>query len=150
MRDVRDAICRLDLHILTDDNGDPWFVAKDVCDILGFAKPADSVRGLDDDEKQTVKIKSHNMRGNPMATVINESGLYSLILRSRKPEAKAFKKWITAEVLPSIRKRGMYATEQTVESMLNAPDTMIQTLTVEIISYFSASTKATKSKSKTA
>ena len=141
---MRDAICRLDLHTLTDDNGDPWFIAKDVCEILGLDNVTKALYGLDDDEKNTVTI-GKGIRGNPNRTIINESGLYSLILRSRKPEAKAFKKWVTAEVLPSIRKRGMYATEQTVESMLNDPDTMIQTLTVEIIPYFSASTKAMKS-----
>lgn len=96
-----------DLRTLTDEAGEPWFVAKDVCDVLGIKDQAQSVRYLDDDEKNTLSIKQGN-RGNPMTTIINESGLYSLILRSRKPEAKAFKKWITSEVLPSIRKKGGY------------------------------------------
>ncbi len=144
MRDVRDAICRLDLHTLTDDNGDPWFVAKDVCEILGTR--TNNLRSVLDEDEIDVMPNDYTVGIKGKAPlIINESGLYSLILRSRKPEAKAFKKWVTAEVLPSIRKRGMYATEQTVESMLNDPDTMIQTLTVEIIPYFSASTKATKS-----
>lgn len=93
------------LRVVTRD-GEPWFIAKDVCDSLGFDKPADAVRGLDEDEKGT-----HIMRGtpgNPDKTIISEAGLYSLILRSRKPEAKAFKRWITHEVLPSIRKHGAY------------------------------------------
>ncbi|WMW65698.1 BRO family protein [Nitratidesulfovibrio liaohensis] len=101
--------------IMKDD--EPWFVAKDVCDALELVV-SNSVRYLDDDEKITLS----NKQGNPRAgiphnyTIINESGLYSLILRSRKPEAKAFKKWVTAEVLPSIRKTGGYIVARPDES----------------------------------
>lgn len=87
-------------------DGEPWFVAGDVSDALGYRDAHNMVRILDDDEKGT-----HNMStpsGSQEMLVINESGLYSAILRSRKPEAKAFKKWVTAEVLPAIRKHGMY------------------------------------------
>jgi prophage antirepressor-like protein len=88
--------------------GEPWFVAKDVCDVLNIR--TDTVNAiLDDDEfsnTNTIGIKIDNV--NRGLTVINESGLYSLVLRSRKPEAKRFKKWITSEVLPSIRKNGGY------------------------------------------
>ncbi len=96
---------------------DPWFVAKDVCDALGLLV-GNSVRHLDDDEKITLP----NKQGNPRAgiphnyVIINESGLYSLILRSRKPEALRFKKWITSEVLPSIRKTGGYIVARPDES----------------------------------
>lgn len=89
---------------------DPWFVGKDVCECLGLENVSEALRGLDEDEKITLS----NPDGNPKAgiphqmNVISESGLYSLILRSRKPEAKAFKRWVTHEVLPSIRKTGHY------------------------------------------
>lgn len=85
----------------------PWFVAKDVCDALGFSDAHAGTRHLDEDEKMTVKLTAIS-KTNPQALIINESGLYSLILRSRKPEAKRFKKWVTSEVLPSIRKTGQY------------------------------------------
>lgn len=92
--------------MITKDN-EPWFVARDVCDGLGFANGAFPTRYLDDDEKNTLSIEQ-GIPGNPRHVCINESGLYSLILRSRKPEAKTFKKWVTSEVLPAIRKDGMY------------------------------------------
>lgn len=104
---------------------EPWFVAKDVCDALGI--DTNHVReSLDDDEVNTLRIAEG--KGNPNKTIVSEAGLYSLIMRSRKPEAKAFRRWVTHEVLPSIRSHGMYATPQTVEQMLNDPDTMIATL----------------------
>lgn len=84
----------------------PWFVASDVCDALGYADVSMTVRKLDDDEKGTRLICTPS--GEQGMLVINESGLYSLILRSRKAEAKRFKKWVTAEVLPAIRKTGAY------------------------------------------
>ena len=92
---------------VTDQNGEPWFIAKDVCDILGFSDTNAGTRHLDEDEKMTVNLTGISPT-NPMVTLINESGLYSLILKSRKPEAKAFKKWVTKDVLPSIRKHGGY------------------------------------------
>lgn len=96
-----------DLTVLTDPDGNVWLVAKEVCDVLGL-EPRDSVRYLDDDEKSYVsRIHIGYAPGKDMLS-INESGLYSLILRSRKPEAKAFKKWVTSEVLPEIRKTGGY------------------------------------------
>lgn len=94
------------LRVLMKD-GDPWFVAKDVCDAVALGNTTEALRGLDEDERNTVRNPEGN-RGNPNVTIINESGLYSLILRSRKPEAKAFKKWITSVVLPTLRKDGMY------------------------------------------
>ena len=84
-----------------------WFVAKDVCDILEIANSRDAISALDGDEKNTVGI-SDGKRGNPNMTIISESGLYTLIMRSNKPEAKKFRKWVTSEVLPSIRRTGRY------------------------------------------
>ena len=86
--------------------GEPWFVAKDVCDILKLTNSRKATAGLDDEEKG-VTI-SDTPGGQQSLTIINESGLYSLIMQSRKPQAKAFKKWVTSEVLPSIRKYGYY------------------------------------------
>lgn len=86
--------------------GQPWFVAKDVSDVLGFRMASDMVRSLDEDEKGTHTIQTPG--GNQTLTVISESGLYSSILKSRKPEARQFKRWITHEVLPAIRKTGGY------------------------------------------
>ncbi|MBZ9665739.1 hypothetical protein H3221_013360 [Pseudomonas sp. LMG 31766] len=86
-------------------DGEPWFYAMDVCSAVGLSDTNKALLGLDDDEKREHEQYSGSGR-KPL--LINESGLYSLILRSRKPEAKAFKKWVTAEVLPAIRKYGMY------------------------------------------
>lgn len=86
---------------------DPWFVAADVCTVLDIKNPRDAIKILDDDERSTVEISDG--AGGPERNIINESGLYALILRSNKPEAKRFRKWVTSEVLPSIRKTGMYA-----------------------------------------
>lgn len=85
----------------------PWFVARDISDILGFGRSQEMTRYLDDDEKGV--FNTHTLGGMQGLTIINESGLYSSILRSRKSEAKRFKKWITSEVLPSIRKTGGYS-----------------------------------------
>lgn len=90
-------------------DGEPWFVATDVCGALGISRTDDGVGRLDDDEKGTDSIRTPG--GSQQMTIINESGLYSLILGSRKPEAKKFKKWVTAEVLPAIRKTGRYETQ---------------------------------------
>lgn len=104
-------------------NGEPWFVAKDVCDVLELSNPTMALARLDEDERA-----KFNLGRQGEVNLVNEYGLYNLILGSRKPEAKRFKRWVTHEVLPSIRKHGMYATPQTVEAMLQDPDTMIKTL----------------------
>lgn len=97
-----------DMNVRVIDKGnDPWFIASDICAILEINNPSQAISYLDDDEKNTLIINEGN-RGNPEKAIINESGLYSLILRSRKSEAKRFKKWVTSEVLPSIRKTGSY------------------------------------------
>lgn len=93
-------------------NGQPWFVAVDVCNVLEIANSRDAVARLDEDEKNTVGLTDGNKRGNPNTAIVSESGLYSLILGSRKPEAKQFKRWITHEVIPSIRKTGGYIAGQ--------------------------------------
>ena len=86
---------------------EPWFVAKDVCDCLEIVNSRHALTRLDDDEKNTV-VLNDGIKGNPEKSIVNEYGLYSLVLSSRKPEAKEFKRWITHEVLPSIRKYGAY------------------------------------------
>lgn len=116
------------LRVLTDETGDPWFVAKDVCDILGLENSRKATAELDSDEKNTVTI-SDGIPGNPNKTIISEPGLYRLIMRSRKPEAREFQRWITHEVLPSIRKHGIYATETTIDQILANPDFGIRLLT---------------------
>lgn len=96
---------------VVDRNGEPWFVLAEVCRKLGIANTGDAASGLDDDERMTIAITDSQIGrrgGARQMTLINESGLYSLVLRSRKPEAKRFKKWVTSEVLPSIRKTGSY------------------------------------------
>lgn len=92
---------------IIDRNGEPWFVLGEVCRELEISNPRDAASRLDDDEKDAVGITDAIGRNQQM-TIINESGLYSLILTSRKEAAKKFKKWVTAEVLPSIRRTGSY------------------------------------------
>lgn len=104
---------------------DIFFIAKDVCDILEIGNPSEALKRLDADEKDL--ISTEGFRGS--VNVVNESGLYSLIIGSRKPEAKQFKRWITHEVLPSIRKHGAYMTPETIERALMDPDTIIQIAT---------------------
>ena len=111
--------------IMTD--GEPLFVAKDVCDILGLSNSRQAMSRLDRDEKNTVIL--NDGIGNPNKTVVNEYGLYSLVLASRKPEAKAFKRWITHEVIPAIRKHGGYLTPAKTEELLSNPDLIIQLAT---------------------
>ena len=91
--------------------GEPWFLAADVCRALGIGNSSDAVKRLDDDEHALVSIEGLS-RGNDKANIINEPGLYGLVLASRKPEAKAFKRWITHEVIPEIRKTGGYIAGQ--------------------------------------
>ena len=116
------------LRTMTDAAGDPWFVAKDVCDALGLNNVSQALTRLDDDEKSSI-ILNDGTPGTPTKTIISESGLYSLIIASRKPEAREFKRWVTHEVLPSIRKHGIYATETTIDQILADPDFGIRLLT---------------------
>ena len=93
---------------VVERSGEPWFVAADVCRALGLDSTGKALTRLDDDEKGVNSI--HTLGGSQMMTIINESGLYALVLGSRKPEAKAFKRWVTHEVLPAIRRTGRYET----------------------------------------
>lgn len=90
-------------------DGEPWFVLSDVVDVLGFSRSRDAARMLDDDEKGAHIVRTPG--GDQEAIVISESGVYTLALRSRKPEAKPFRKWVTSEVLPTIRKTGQYVAQ---------------------------------------
>lgn len=110
-------------------NKEPWFVGKDVAEILGYSNPRDALaRHVDEEDKNTVVNPDAN-RGNPNITIINESGLYSLILSSKLPKAKVFKHWVTSEVLPAIRKHGGYLSPEKIEEVLSDPDTIIKLAT---------------------
>lgn len=119
----------------TTINGEPWFVGKDVTDILGYSNPRDALaKHVDDDDRNTVAIRDG--KGNPNQTIINESGLYALIIGSKLPAAKKFKRWVTSEVLPSIRKTGSYTVDplqkQRLEVDLNNSRANVAALWLEI------------------
>lgn len=99
------------LRTLTDEEGEPWFIAKDVCDILGMSNPSMAVIALDKDEVAQIDPKDYlgsENRSNQAVNIVSEPGLYKLIMRSRKPEAKEFQRWVTHDVLPQIRRTGGY------------------------------------------
>ena len=96
------------LRTLTDEAGEPWFVAKDVCDILELNNITEALRPLDEDEKTNFRNSEVAQNGGRAPIIISEPGLYKLIMRSRKPEAKEFQRWVTHEVLPQIRRTGGY------------------------------------------
>lgn len=109
--------------VVIDD--EPYFVGKDVAEILGYAKPRNAISvHVDDEDKKDAPIQG-TLGGVQTMTMVNESGLYSLILSSKLPTAKKFKRWVTSEVLPTIRKHGAYMTEQKIEEALLNPDTLI-------------------------
>ena len=117
------------IRTVTIDN-EPWFVGKDVAAILGYAKPENAVAShIDTEDKTSTLIQGNGTNYKSKAIIINESGLYSLILSSKMPNAKRFKHWVTSEILPSIRKHGAYMTEQTLEQALTSPDFLIQLAT---------------------
>ena len=103
------------------------WVLKDVCGILGIEKYRDAATRLDDDEREPVLVDT--LGGRQEMIAVTESGLYSIILLSRKPEAKKFKRWVTHEVLPTIRKHGAYVTPAKLEELMNNPDSWIKVLT---------------------
>ena len=105
--------------------GEPWFVAIDVCKALEVSNPTVAVSRLDSDEVAKFNLGSLSGESN----IVSESGLYSLALGSRKPQAKPFKRWVTHEVIPSIRKHGAYATPATIESLIQNPESGIKLLT---------------------
>ena len=102
-------------------NNEPWFVGKDVADVLGYSNSRKALNDhVDAEDKNTVTIRDGITRGNPNQTVINESGLYSLVLSSKLPSAKKFKRWVTSEVLPALRKTGQYQVKELSGSELMA------------------------------
>ena len=108
--------------------GEPWFVGKDVATTLGYSNTADAImKHVEDEDKLTSQIAIAGQNRN--VVFINESGLYSLILSSKLPSAKEFKRWVTSEVLPTIRKHGAYMTQDTLEKALTSPDFLIQLAT---------------------
>lgn len=108
--------------------GEPWFVGKDVAEILGYVNASKALADHVDDEDK-LNNDSLSSLGQRGGWLINESGLYSLILSSKMPNAKKFKHWVTDEVLPAIRKNGIYATENVIDNILNNPDFGIELLT---------------------
>jgi anti-repressor protein len=106
---------------------DILWILKDVCGILGIEKYRDAATRLDDDEREPVLVDT--LGGRQEMIAVTESGLYSIILLSRKPEAKKFKRWVTHEVLPTIRKHGAYVTPAKLEELMNDPDSWIKVLT---------------------
>lgn len=116
-----------EVRTVTIDN-ELWFVGKDVADILGYSNTRDSLaRHVEEEDKADVVI--HDGSQNRSMSAINESGLYSLVLSSKMPEAKKFKKWVTTEILPAIRKHGAYMTDSVLEQAVSDPDFMIGLLT---------------------
>lgn len=117
------------MRTLTDETGNPWFVAKDVCAILEISNPSDALKRLDDDERSRF-----NLGRQGETNIINEAGLYTLVLGSRKPEAREFKRWVTHEVLPTIRKTGGYipATEAESDEDILAKAVLIAQKTIDL------------------
>ena len=111
-----------EIRVVTKE-GEPWFVAADVCRVLEIDNATKALVRLDDDEKALISIQGIS-RGNDNTNIVNEPGLYTLVLGSRKPEAKAFKRWVTHEVIPSIRKHGSYLTPEATEKALHDPDSI--------------------------
>lgn len=109
------------IRVLEKD-GEPWFVAADVCRALEIGNPTDAIKRLDEDEKARLNL---GLSGGD-TNIVNEPGLYALVLGSRKPEAKAFKRWITHEVIPSIHRHGAYMTPETLEAAIMNPDYLLK------------------------
>lgn len=109
-------------------NGEPWLVLRDVCAVLELTTPARVAERLEEDEVSQTHI-TDSIGREQATTIINESGFYSVVLRSDKPNAKPFRRWVTSEVLPSIRKHGAYMTPDVLEQTIQNPDYMIGLLT---------------------
>ena len=124
---------------IVEKGGEPWFVAKDVCDILALGNPRSSIALLDEDERGVHSMDTPS--GKQEMGIISEAGLYSLILRSRKPEAKAFKRWVTHEVLPSIRKTGAYLSPGMSNEQIKA---LVTTLEEEVYRRIQAENRLAK------
>ena len=116
-----------DVRIVQIGN-EPWFVGKDICDILGYQNGSRDInRHVDEEDRQN--YQNGTFESNRGLTIINESGVYALILSSKLPQAKEFKRWVTHEVLPSIRKHGAYLTDNALEEALTNPDFLIKLAT---------------------
>ncbi len=117
-----------DIRVMTDEQGEPLFVLKDICDALGLGNTSRVADRLDSDDLTLSKVIDN--RGVQRETfLVSEAGLYEVIIRSDKPEAVQFRRWVTSEVLPSIRKRGGYLTPEAVKQALRDPDFIIQLAT---------------------
>jgi anti-repressor protein len=117
-----------DIRVTTDNQGEPWFVLKDICTALGITNTRNVAGRLDEDCVRPADV-TDNLGRLRQTNVVNEAGLYEVIIRSDKPEAVQFRRWVTSEVLPSIRKHGMYATAPTIDDMIADPDMAIRLLT---------------------
>ena len=121
------------VRVLKDESCEPWFVGVEIAKILGYSNPTKAILmhvDKEDIKKEVIEAPSQNgMMVKTETNLINESGLYSLILKSKLPQAKKFKRWVTSEVLPAIRKHGGYLTPEKVEEVLLNPDTIIQLAT---------------------
>ncbi len=114
--------------VLVED--EPYFVGKDVAEALGYADPSSAVsKNVDAEDKTTLLLEQDGSNYKSKTTVISESGLYALIFGSKLESAKKFKHWVTSEILPSIRKHGIYATDNVIDNILNNPDFGIELLT---------------------
>lgn len=114
------------IRTIMDENNEVWFVGKDIAENLGYANTRDSlIRHVEDEDKKDGVVIHDAIGRKQTPTLINESGLYSLILSSKLPQAKKFKRWITSEVLPSIRQEGIYMTKQKANEIFSNPDTII-------------------------
>lgn len=115
------------VRTITDDQGEPWFILKDVCEVLDVTNVGNVVKRLDKADIHRTDVRSGGQNRN--MALVNESGLYDVILDSRKPQAREFRRWVTSEVLPSIRKRGGYLTPEAAEKALTDPDFIIRLAT---------------------
>ena len=110
------------VRTLTDENGTAWFVGKDIAENIGYSNTNDAlIKHVDDEDKNTVAIRD-GIRGNPYQTIINESGVYSLIFSSKLPQAKEFKHWVTSKVLPDIRKYGIYMSDKAIDELVKGSE----------------------------
>lgn len=116
------------IRVATTESGEPLFCLVDLCNVLNLTTPSRVKERLDDDMSQTHPIQDSLGREQP-TTFVTEAGMYTVILRSDSPKAKPIQRWVTSEVLPSIRKHGMYATATTIDNMISDPDFAIQLLT---------------------
>jgi prophage antirepressor-like protein len=121
-----------DITTIIDQDGNPWWVAKEVCEVLGLTNITEALRSLDDDEKSFISRTELGLKPGRDMVIINEPGIYNLIMRSRKPEAKSFKRWVTHDILPVIRKTGTYTAPQAAAAPSPQPDTQPFTININL------------------